>query len=38
MFNFTLAVTDNNTFPNGLIKKADIKPVYKKNDHFDKTN
>ena len=34
MFNFYI---DNNTFPNGL-KKADIKPVYKKDDPFDKTN
>ena len=34
MFNF---YSDNNTFPNGL-KKADIKPVYKKDDPFDKTN
>ena len=33
-FNFYI---DNNTFPNGL-KKADIKPVYKKDDLFDKTN
>ena len=34
IFNFYI---DNNTFPNGL-KKADIKPVYKKDDPFDKTN
>ena len=34
IFNFYI---DNNTFPNGL-KKADIKPVYKKDDLFDKTN
>ena len=34
MFNFYI---DNNTFPNRL-KKADIKPVYKKDDPFDKTN
>ena len=34
MFNFYI---DNNTFPNTL-KKADIKPVYKKDDPFDKTN
>ena len=34
IFNFYI---DNNTFPNGL-KKADIKPVYKKEDPFDKTN
>ena len=34
MFNFYI---DNNTFRNGL-KKADIKPVYKKDDSFDKTN
>ena len=34
MFNFYI---DNSTFPNGL-KKADIKPVYKKDDPFDKTN
>ena len=34
MFNFYIG---NNTFPNGL-KKADIKPVYKKDDPFDKTN
>ena len=33
MFNFYI---DNNTFPNAL-KKADIKPVYKKDDPFDKT-
>ena len=34
IFNFYI---DNNTFPNGL-KKADIYPVYKKDDPFDKTN
>ena len=34
MFNFYI---DNNTFPNGL-KRADIEPVYKKDDPFDKTN
>ena len=34
MFNFYI---DNNTFSNGL-KKTDIKPVYKKDDPFDKTN
>ena len=34
MFNFYI---DNNTFTNGL-KKADIKPVYKKDDPFDKTS
>ena len=34
MFNFYI---DNNTYPNGL-KKADIKPVYKKDDPSDKTN
>ena len=34
IFNFYI---DNNTFPNGL-KKADIIPVYKKDDPFDKTN
>ena len=34
MFNFYI---DNNTFPNGL-KKVDIKPVYKKDDSFDKNN
>ena len=34
MFNFYI---DNNTFLNGL-KQADIKPVYKKDDPFDKTN
>ena len=34
MFNFYI---DNNTFSNGL-KKADIKPVYKKDDPFDETN
>ena len=34
MFN---SYIDNNTFLNGL-KKADIKPVYKKDDPFDKTN
>ena len=34
MFNFDI---DNKTFANGL-KKADIKPVYKKDDRFDKTN
>ena len=28
---------DNNTFLNGL-KKADTKPLYKKDDPFDKTN
>ena len=28
---------DNNTFPNAL-KKAGVKPVYKKDDPFDKTN
>ena len=31
IFNFYI---DNNTFPNGL-KKADIKPVYKKDVPFD---
>ena len=34
MFNFYI---DDNTFPNGL-KKANIKPVYKKDDIFDQTN
>ena len=34
IFNFYI---DNNTFCNGL-KKADIKPAYKKDDPFDKTN
>ena len=34
MFNFYI---DNNSFPNGL-KKADIKPVYKRDDPFHKTN
>ena len=34
IFNFYI---DSNNFPNGL-KKADIKPVYKKDDPFDKTN
>ena len=34
IFNFYI---DNNTFPNGL-KKADINPVYKKDDPFDKTS
>ena len=34
MFNFYI---DNNFFPNGL-KKADVKPVYKKDVPFDKTN
>ena len=34
MFNFYIY---KNTFLNGL-KKADIKPVYKKDDPFDKTN
>ena len=34
MFNFQI---DNNTFLD-VLKKADIKPVYKKNDPFDKTN
>ena len=34
VFNFYI---DNNTFPNGL-KKVDIKPVYKKDHPFDKTN
>ena len=34
MFNFYM---DNNTFPNRL-KKADIEPVNKKDDPFDKTN
>ena len=34
IFNFYI---DNNTFPNAL-KKADIKPVYKKDDPFNKTN
>ena len=34
IFNFYI---DNNTFPNGL-KKADIIPIYKKDDPFDKTN
>ena len=34
MFNFYI---DKKTFPDGL-KKADIKPVYKKDDPFDKTN
>ena len=34
MFNFYIG---NSTFPNGL-KKADIKPVYKKDDPFDKTS
>ena len=34
MLNFYI---DNNTFPNGL-KKADIEPVYKKDDPFDRTN
>ena len=34
MFNFYI---DNNTFLSGL-KQADIKPVYKKDDPFDKTN
>ena len=34
MFNFYV---DNDTFPNEL-KKADIKPVYEKDDPFDKTN
>ena len=34
IFNFYI---DNNTFPNGL-KMADINPVYKKDDPFDKTN
>ena len=33
MFNFYI---DNNAFPNGL-KKADIDPVYKKVNPFDKT-
>ena len=33
IFNFYIG---NNTFPNGL-KKADCKPVYKKDDPFDKT-
>ena len=34
MFNFYI---DNNTFPT-VLKKADIKAVYKKFDPFDKTN
>ena len=34
IFNFYI---DNNTFPNDL-KKADIIPIYKKDDPFDKTN
>ena len=34
MFNFYI---DNNTFPNWL-KEVGIKPVYKKDDPFDKTN
>ena len=34
IFNFHI---DSNTFPNGL-KKADIIPIYKKDDPFDKTN
>ena len=34
MFHFYI---DNNTFPNGL-KKTDIKPVYKKDDPFEKIN
>ena len=34
IFNFYI---DSNTFPNGP-KKADIKPIYKKDDPFDKTN
>ena len=34
MFNF---YTDHNTFPNGF-KKVAIKPVYNKDDPFDKTN
>ena len=33
MFNFYI---DNNAFPNGL-KKADINPVYKEVNPFDKT-
>ena len=34
MLNFYI---DKNIFPSGF-KKADIKPVYKKGDPFDKTN
>ena len=34
MFNYYI---ESNTFPKGL-KKADIRPVYKKDDPFDKTN